>query len=109
MRREFNIRPNLVLCCNLRNTTSPVSHTPHILVLSHVHRKKRYRKALEDAQKKEVATRDAAAGVEPDIHTTLYLGDTANASEEDTFGNPEPLPTLSVVLKTIWEERPQQR
>lgn len=66
----------------------------------------RYLKALEDAQKKkQLITRGAAAGVDPNVRNALYLADTANVSEEDIFGNPELMPKLSAALKTITKRK----
>eukprot|EP00903_Cladosiphon_okamuranus_P006994 g6805.t1 len=66
----------------------------------------RYMKALEDAQKKkQLITRGAAAGVDPNVRNALYLADTADVSEEDIFGNPELMPKLSAALKTITKRK----
>ncbi|CAM9425106.1 unnamed protein product [Pylaiella littoralis] len=66
----------------------------------------RYYKALEEAEKKkQLITRGAAAGVDPNVRNALYLADTANVSEEDIFGNPELMPKLSAALKTITKRK----
>ncbi|CAM9899676.1 unnamed protein product, partial [Hapterophycus canaliculatus] len=66
----------------------------------------RYCKLLEEAvKKKQLITRGAAAGVDPNVRNALYLADTANVSEEDIFGNPELMPKLSAALKTITKRK----
>ncbi|CBN75385.1 Putative NIN-like transcription factor [Ectocarpus siliculosus] len=66
----------------------------------------RYCKALEDAEKKkQLITRGAAAGVDPNVRNALYLADTANVSEDDIFGNPELMSKLSDALKTITKRK----
>ncbi len=66
----------------------------------------RYCKALEAAaKKKQLITRGAAAGVDPNVRNALYLADTADVSEEDIFGNPELMPKLSAALKTITKRK----